>query len=75
MAIASNIGDAAERVPCVPNVRFGSLADMLTSPRHVGFTLNNGRWTEHPSQHFGYAFMSTRPNKPLAHGGYSPTAT
>ena len=26
------------------NVRFGSLADILTSPRHVRFTPNNGRW-------------------------------
>ena len=25
-------------------VRFGSLADILTSPRHVRFTPNNGRW-------------------------------
>ena len=42
-------------------VRLGSLADKVTSPRHVRFTPNNGRWTAHPSQHFGYAFMSTRP--------------
>jgi hypothetical protein len=31
---------------------------MLTSPRHDRFTLHNGRWTAHPSQHFGYAFTS-----------------
>ena len=31
-------------------VRFGSLADILTSPRHVRFTPNNGRWAAHPSQ-------------------------
>ena len=30
------------------NVRFGSLADILTSPRHVRFTPNNGRWAAHP---------------------------
>ena len=34
----------------MPNVRFGSLADILTSPRHVRFTPNNGRWAAHPSQ-------------------------
>ena len=39
-------------------VRFGSLAEILTSPRYDRFTLQNGRWTAHPSQHFGYAFMS-----------------
>ena len=33
------------------NVRYGSLADILTSPRHVRFTPNNGRWAAHPSQH------------------------
>ena len=33
----------------------------VTSPRHVRFTPNNGRWAAHPSQHFGCAFMSTRP--------------
>ena len=33
------------------HVRFGSLADILTSPRHVRFTPNNGRWAAHPSQH------------------------
>jgi hypothetical protein len=27
-----------------------SLADILTSPRHVRFTPNNGRWAAHPSQ-------------------------
>jgi hypothetical protein len=42
---------------------YGSLAGIVTSPRHVRFTPHNGRWTEHPSQHFGYAFMSTRPNQ------------
>jgi hypothetical protein len=35
----------------VGKVRFGSLADILTSPRHVRFTPNNGRWAAHPSQH------------------------
>ena len=34
-----------------PYVRFGSLADVLTSPRHVRFTPNYGRWAPHPSQH------------------------
>ena len=34
-----------------PSVRFGSLADILTSQRHVRFTPNNGRWAAHPSQH------------------------
>jgi hypothetical protein len=38
MAIASNIGDAAERVPCVQNVRFGSLADIRQPIRDVRFT-------------------------------------
>jgi hypothetical protein len=33
------------------NVRYGSLADILTSPRHVRFTPNNGHWSAHPSQH------------------------
>src|SRR6476659_2915619 len=33
------------------NVRFGLLADMLRSPRHVRFTPNNGRLAAHPSQH------------------------
>jgi hypothetical protein len=33
------------------HVRFGSLADILTSPHHVRFTPNNGRWAAHPSQH------------------------
>ena len=39
------------RVAKISNVRFGSLADILTSPRHVRFTPNNGRWAAHPSQH------------------------
>jgi hypothetical protein len=34
------------------DVRFGSLADTLTSPRHVRFTPNNGRWTAKSA--FGY---------------------
>jgi hypothetical protein len=38
MAIASNIGDAAERVPCVQNVRFGSSADIGQPTRDVRFT-------------------------------------
>src|SRR4029079_13970188 len=33
------------------DVRFRSLADILTSPRHVRFTPNNGRWAPHPRQH------------------------
>jgi hypothetical protein len=39
-------------------VRYGSLADKVTSPRHDRFTPNNGRWTAHPSQHFGYVFIT-----------------
>src|SRR5262245_28901025 len=31
--------------PMRPNVRFGSLADILTSSRHVRLTPNNGHWT------------------------------
>jgi hypothetical protein len=27
-------------------VRYGSLADKVTSPRHDRFTPNNGRWTD-----------------------------
>ena len=34
------------------NVRFGSLADIWTSPRHVRFTPNNGSGAAHPSLHF-----------------------
>jgi hypothetical protein len=33
------------------NVRFGSLADIVTSPRHVRFTPNNGHSAAHPSQY------------------------
>jgi hypothetical protein len=33
------------------NVRFGSLADILTSPRHVRFSSNNGHWAAHSNQH------------------------
>src|SRR5262245_11158726 len=29
------------------HVCFGSLADIVTSPRYVRFISNNGRWTEH----------------------------
>src|SRR6478672_694595 len=43
-------------------VRFGSLADILTSPHHVRFTPNNGRWAAHPSQHLAVGFMSTGPS-------------
>jgi hypothetical protein len=32
-------------------VRFGSLADILTSPRHVRCIPNNGRWAAHPRRH------------------------
>ena len=42
MAIASNIGDAAERVPCVQNVRFGSLADIGQPIRDVRFAPESG---------------------------------
>ena len=40
------------------DVRFGSLADKVTSPRNVRFTPNHGRWAAHPSQHLadGCAF-------------------
>jgi hypothetical protein len=37
--------------PGASYVRFGSLADILTSPRLVRFTPNHGRWAAHPSQH------------------------
>jgi hypothetical protein len=43
------------------HVRFGSLADILTSPRHVRFTPNNGRWTAHPNQHFGLSVYEYTP--------------
>jgi hypothetical protein len=33
------------------DVRFGSLADMPTSPRHIRFTPKNGSWAAHPSLH------------------------
>ena len=33
------------------DVRYGSLADIRTSPRHVRLTPHNGRWTAHSSQH------------------------
>jgi hypothetical protein len=33
------------------NVRLESLADIPTSPRHVRFTPNNGRWAAHPRRH------------------------
>src|SRR6476646_8764438 len=42
------------------NVRYGSLADILTSPRHVRFTPNNGRWAASKSG-FCCLFVSTRP--------------
>ena len=44
------------------NVRYGSLADTLTSPRHVRFVPNNGSWVAHPSQHLAVGFISTRPS-------------
>jgi hypothetical protein len=37
------------------NVRFGSLADVLTSSRHDRFTPNNRRWAAHPSQHLRWS--------------------
>jgi hypothetical protein len=41
------------------------------SDKHVRFTPNNGRWTAGPSQHFGCAFMSTRPSaRSCPHGLY-----
>jgi hypothetical protein len=33
------------------DVRYGSLADILISPRYVRFTPNNGRCAAHPSPH------------------------
>ena len=35
---------AVSRQICCINVCFGSLADMVASPRHVCFTPNSGRW-------------------------------
>ena len=42
----------------VTDVGLGSLADILTRPRHVRFTPNNGSWGAHPSQHLavGYGY-------------------
>ena len=37
------------------DVRYGSLADIPISPRHVRFTPNNGLWAAHPSQHLAAA--------------------
>jgi hypothetical protein len=34
-------------VTTISRVRFGSLADILTSPRHVRFTSHDGRWAAH----------------------------
>jgi hypothetical protein len=34
------------------DVRFGSLADVLTSPRHVRFYPDNGHWAAHPRQYW-----------------------
>jgi hypothetical protein len=36
----------------VRDVRYGSLADILTSPRHVRFTPNNGAGSMHSSVSF-----------------------
>jgi hypothetical protein len=47
---------AAERITSV------ELADIVTSPRHVRFTPNHGRWAAHPSQHLACRFMSARPS-------------
>jgi hypothetical protein len=33
------------------DVRFGSLADIRTSSRHVRFIPNNGRWAANQGQH------------------------
>ena len=44
--------------------RHGSLADILTSPRPVRFTLNDGSWGGTSKSAFGRRFMSTRPNPP-----------
>ena len=41
----------------VENVRFGSEADILTSPRHVRFTPNSGRRAVHPSQHLAVGLL------------------
>ena len=54
-------------------VRFGSLADMLTSPRHLHFTPNNGRWAAHPSQHLGLSVCEyTPPDDPQRAAGEPP---
>jgi len=54
--------DAQPMAGALVDVCFGSLADILTSPRHVRFVPNNGRWAAHPSQHLDNGFVSTRPN-------------
>jgi hypothetical protein len=46
---------------CIGHVRYGSEADIVTSPRHVRFTPNNGRCTAHPSQHFGLSVYEDTP--------------
>ena len=43
------------------HVRLGSLADILTSPRHVRFTPNNGRWSGAPKSAFGYSVYECTP--------------
>jgi hypothetical protein len=52
---------ATRLLPC--DVRFGSLADVGAGIGDVRFTPDSGRWAAHPSQHFGCAFMSTRPKE------------
>jgi hypothetical protein len=37
-------------------IRFGSLADILTRPHHDRFTSNNGRWRRTSSQHLAVGF-------------------
>ena len=45
----------------VVDVRFGSLADILASPRHVRFTPNNGHWAAHPILLSVYEYTPSRP--------------
>jgi hypothetical protein len=40
------------------NVRFGLISGHTDKSAPVRFTPNSGRWTAHPSQHFGCAFIS-----------------
>jgi hypothetical protein len=42
------------------DVRYGSSADIVTSPRDVRFTPQNGHQTAHPRQTFGCPFTHLR---------------